>query len=175
MTHDEGARPVESGKNCQEIFACKGNASGSRRKIGRCQVHEDGTAGAGKRWIIVESDDDDEVVEMIRAPHDFVPSNKGQENRPVVVFVPEVVAPPVHRRDGRYRKRTLRPHFPVGPEEQPSQRPHTGRGAAVPLHLSIDDAGRSERTAKLAATKTRAPLPVHHDVSHAGRVPVAEP
>ena len=173
MTHDEGARPIESRKNHQEIFASKGNASGSRRKIGRCQMHEDGAAGVGKRRIVVESDDDDEVVEMITAPHDFVPSSKGQGNRPVVVVVPGVVAPPVQRRHGRYRQRTLRPHLPIGPEEYPSQWPHTGRGAAVPFHLSIDDTGRTERTAKLAVAKTRAPLPVHHDISHAGNVPVA--
>ena len=175
MTDDESARPVESRKNRQEIFACKGHASGSRRKIGRCQVHEDGAAGAGKRRIVIESDDDDEVVEMIAAPHDLVPGIEGQGNGPVVVVVPGVVAPPVRWRDGRYRQRALRPRLPVGPEEHPSQGPHTGRGAAVTLHLSVDDTGRAERTATFAAAKARAPLPADHDISHAGNVPVTGP
>ena len=175
MTHDESTRTVEARKNRQEIFAREGNASGSRRKIGRCQMYEDGAAGARKRRIVVESDDDDEIVEMISTPHHFVPSSKGQGNRPVVVVVPRVIAPPVHWRDGRYWKRTLRLHLAIGSEEHPSEWPHTGRGAAVPLHLSIDDPGRTERTEKLAGAKTRAPLPVHHDVSHVGNVPVAAP
>ena len=175
MTDDESTRVIESRKNRQEIFACKGNASCSRRKISRCQVHEDGTAGTGNRWIVIESDDDDEVIEMVTAPHDLVPSGKGQGYRPVVVVVPGVVAPTVRRCDGRYRKRTLRPHLPVGSEEHPSERPHARRGAAVTLHLSIDDAGNAKRTATLVVADTRTPLPVHHDISHAGNVPVTVP
>ena len=173
MTDDESTRLIESWKNRQEILACKGNASGSRRKFSRRKVHEDGTAGAGNRWIVIEADDDDEVIEMVTAPHDLVPSREGQEHGSVVVVVPGIVAPPVRRRDGRYRKRTLRQHFPVGPEEHSSQWPRAGRGATVTLHLSTDDAGGAERTAILAIAKTRAPFPVHHDISHAGNVPVA--
>lgn len=175
MTDDESTRLIESRKNRQEIFACKGNASCSRRKISRCKVHEDGTAGAGNRWIVIESDDDHEVIEMVTAPHDLVPSGKGQGYRPVVVVVPGIVAPPVPRRDGRYRKRTLRPRLPVGPEEHPLERPHAGRGSTVTLHLSVDDAGNAKRTATLVVADTRAPLAVHHDISHAGNVPVAAP
>ena len=147
MTDDESARLIESRKNRQEIFTCEGNASGGRRKIGRCKVHEDGTAGAGNRRIVIESDDDDEVIEMVAAPHDLVPSGKGQGNGPVVVVVAGIVTPPVRRRDGRYRKRTLRPRLPVGPEEHPLERPHAGRCSTVTLHLSIDDAGNAKRTA----------------------------
>ena len=175
MTDDKSTRVIESRKDCQEIFACKGNASGGRRKIGRRKVHEDGTAGTGNRRIVIESDGDDEVIEMVVAPHDLMPSSEGQGNRPVVVVVPGVVAPPVRRRDGRYRKRTLRPRLPVGPEEHPLERPHAGRGSTVTLHLSVDDAGNAKRTATLVVADTRAPLAVHHDISHAGNVPVAAP
>ena len=175
MTDDESTRLIESRKNFQEIFACKGYASGSRRETSSCKVHEDGAAGAGKRRIVIESDDDDEIVEMVTAPHDLVPGIKRPGNRPVVIVVPGIVAPPVRWRDGRYRKRTLRPHLPVGPVEHPSQWPHAGRGAAVSFHLSIDDTGRAERAAKLVAAKMNAPVPVHHDISHAGNVPVAAP
>ncbi len=175
MTDDKSTRLIESRKDCQEIFACKGNASGGRRKISRCKVHEDGAAGTGNRRIVIESDGDDEVIEMVVAPHDLMPSSEGQGNRPVVVVVPRIVTPSVRRRDGRDRQRTLRPHFPVRPEEHPSKRPHTGRGTAVTFHLSIDDAGATERTATLVVADTRAPLPVHHDVSHVGNVPVAGP
>ena len=175
MTDNESTRVIESRKNRKEIVACKGNASGSRRKIGRRKVHEDGTAGAGNRRIVIESDDEDEVVEMVTAPHDLVPSGKGQGYGPVVVVVPGVIAPPVRRRDGRYRKRTLRPNLPVGPEEHPLERPHAGRGATVTLHLSIDDAGNTKRTATLVVADTRASLPVHHDISHAGNVLVTVP
>ena len=58
-------------------------------------MQEEGAAGARPRRIVVVAEHDDDVVEVVLPPHLLVAGREGAGDRPVVVGVGRVVAPPV--------------------------------------------------------------------------------
>ena len=115
-------------------------------------MQEYSAAGAGCRWLIVEAQYDDEVVERIFSPKSFMASGIRQRNEPVVVGVVGIVAPAVGLFDGANAQSRLWWCNAIWTVEHAAQRKTAYGSCAVALALVLADAGMPYRASMRLVT-----------------------
>jgi len=143
-SHDRSAGQLR--KEPAQVWKPQADAP-RRRCQARCRdVDEDGaTASAHARPVIVP-DDDDEVVETIRAPQVLCARRIRMANAPVVVAILRVVAPPIVGVEPSHGQARLRsPQLVWAIEGLPHRKMADGR-CPIPLALKRPPSRPPERT-----------------------------
>src|SRR6185437_6512794 len=117
------------------------DAARGRREAGAGEMEEDRAAAApgAAGEILVERED--EIVEMVLAPHPVRAVPRRQPHRPIVARARRILAPALIAAQGLERgARGPQPNA-VGPVVAPQEPEPPGRRALVALALQADDSG----------------------------------
>jgi len=98
-------------------------------------MHEYGAAEPGTGRVVIVPDDDDDIVEIILAPHIFVRCLEGKCDQPVVIAMRRVVAPTVVAGQGAYRQAARRQRQSVGAIKHLAQEKSPYRSDAIAFAL----------------------------------------
>lgn len=161
-------------EEAEDIAAPEGDAAGGRSETRAREVEENRTAAVPAPGAGVVGEDDDDVVEVVRAPQVLGAGWVGVAHRTVVVRVTWGVAPAVARRKRTDLETGPWPRNPAGPVEDPEELERPAWGCSVALALEAPDpapakrTGHDERTEKKPPLRARAAASSHKKLTTAG-------
>jgi hypothetical protein len=129
----------------QQIPAGECDAALRRREMRSRQMDEDRAAGAAHSWPRVVVDNDDHVIDAVAAPKFLCAGGIGVADMPVIVAVPDGVAPSIVGPQRPGRQPRPRPLRSIGPEEHQHRPPNTAGSGTIPFTLGVRSAAPSER------------------------------
>lgn len=139
------------------MCALEGDATGSRLVTVPGNMHEDGTAPALHARPLVMIDNDDDVIQVVVAPHPFGAGRIGVLDVSVVVSVADLVAPAViwpQRPEGQIGSWAQKTILPV---EGTSNDESTNRSGAVAFALDRPPTGSPQGARKSQSADARPP------------------
>jgi len=137
------------------MCAPEGDATGSRLVTVPGNMHEDGAAPALHARPLVMIDNDDDVIQVVIAPHPFGAGGVRVLDVPVVVPVTDLVAPTIvrfQRPDGHSGSRAQETIWPV---EGTSNDESTNRSGAVAFALDRAPTGSPQGARKSQSADAR--------------------
>src|SRR6187402_1440943 len=91
--YHDACPPPDALEQAQQVWACRRDAALCWRVGGRCHVHEDGAAPTAHARPGIAGEDDDHIVEAVLAPQLLGACRVGVAHRPIIVAVPDRIAP----------------------------------------------------------------------------------
>ena len=132
----------------KQMSALEGNATGRRLVAVPGDVHEHGTAPALHARPLVMIDHDDNIIQVVFAPHSFGAGRVGVLDVPIVVSVADLIAPTVLRPQWPERHASGRAQKTIWSVEGTTDDIGTDGGGAISFALDRAPTGPSQGARK---------------------------